>query len=89
MTILPATLLNGYAIAFYTHGMGVATVVGTASVPCATLFLNKGNDGQSLQAEAAPFLIPGPGWIDVSDNARAFFSKLATTLNAPRSWLTS
>ncbi|MHB8325356.1 MAG: hypothetical protein ACYDHB_13235 [Candidatus Dormibacteria bacterium] len=89
MTILPATTLNGYTIAFYAHGISVATVVGTPAAPCGTLFLNKRTNSHSLQAEEAPFLIPGPGWIDVSDNAQAFFSKLATTLNVLRSSLTS
>lgn len=89
MTVLPATLLNGYLVTFLRGERRLATVVGTPSVPCGTLFLVKGSSGPSAQESRAPFLASYPGWIDLSGNAKAFFALLARALRVPVARLTS
>lgn len=89
MTVLPATLLNGYVVTFLYGKHRVATLVGTPSVPCGTLFLIAGARGPSPAQQLAPFLESYPGWIDLAGSAHAFFDELATALKAPVASLTS
>jgi hypothetical protein len=89
MTVLPATLLNGYLVTFLRGRSRLATVVGTPSIPCGTLFLVEGSSGPPAQESSAPFLAGHPGWIDLSGNAKAFFSLLARAPRVPVAQLTS
>lgn len=89
MTVLPATLLNGYVVTFLYEKHRIATLVGTPSVPCGTLFLIAGARGPSPAQLVAPFLESYPGWIDLAGNAHGFFAKLASALKVPIASLTS
>ena len=89
VTVLPATLLNGYLVTFLRGRRRLATVVGTPSIPCGTLFLVAGSSGPPAQESTAPFLAIHPGWIDLSGNAKAFFALLASALRVPVARLTS
>lgn len=89
MTVLPATLLNGYVATFLYKKHRVATLVGTPSVPCGTLFLIAGGRGPSPSQERAPYVERYPGWINLAGNAPGFFAELASALKVPVASLTS
>lgn len=89
ISTLPSTVLNGYIVTFFYGKERVATLVGTPSLPCGTLFLIKGGSGPSPADEGAPFGESYPGWIDLHGNAQSFFGELASALRVPISSLRS
>jgi hypothetical protein len=89
ITTLQSTLLNGYIVAFFHDQRRVATLVGTPSLPCGTLFLIKGSQGPSPLQEGTPFLQSYPSWIDLAGHAQSFFAELAAALKVPVASLTS
>lgn len=89
ITTLQSTVLNGYIVTFFHEQRRVATLVGTPSLPCGTLFLIKGSKGPRSSEEGAPFIVSYPGWIDLHGHARSFFADLAAALKVPLASLTS
>ena len=89
MTVFQATVLNGYVVTFFYEKHRVATLVGTPSIPCGTLFLIPGARGPSPKQCVAPFAESYPGWIDLAGNAQRFFAELAAALMVPIASLTS
>lgn len=89
ISTLQSTVLNGYIVTFFYGTERVATLVGTPSLPCGTLFLIKGGPGPSPSEEGAPFMESYPGWVDLHGNAQSFFAELASALKVPISSLSS
>lgn len=89
MTVFQATVLNGYVVTFFYEKHRVATLVGTPSVPCGTLFLIAGARAPSPAQQVAPFLEGYPGWVDLAGNAHGFFAELAFALKVPVATLIS
>jgi hypothetical protein len=89
MTVLPATVLNGYVVTFFYKKHRIATLVGTPGIPCGTLFLIPGARGPSPAQRVAPFAESYPGWIDLAGNEHGFFAELASALKVPVASLTS